>query len=215
MYCRGWVESCNMNNHGAPYHLMVPPPLDGQAPTLSPVLFRLRRDEAIVVVGPTPPACRYYSYTLYLYNRWDPRQERVRKVFDTFGQSTNQLLLKTGGSAFGKNVVLTFTCDRKVDRDVRDYEFIDNPCCGALEPKEGLVAADGSINFSFTPNRPGWFYVTVTVSDEKDRQTCGEIEIASSGPWSFNRHVSWPDRRRAQRWIRSRRGLCAERTISI
>jgi hypothetical protein len=120
LYCKGWVESCNMNNHGAPYHLMVPPPLDGQAPTLSPVLFRLRRDEAIVVVGPTPPVCRYYSYTLYLYNRWDPAQERVRKVFDTFGQSTNQLLLKTGGPAFGKNVVLTFTCDKKVDQDVRD-----------------------------------------------------------------------------------------------
>jgi hypothetical protein len=119
-YCRGWADTCNLNNHGVPYHLMVPPPLDGQAPTQSPVLFRLRRDEAIVVVGPTPPTCRYYSYTLYLYYRWDPRQGRIRKVFDTFSQSTNQLLLKTGGSAFGKNIVLTFTCDRKVDQDVRD-----------------------------------------------------------------------------------------------
>jgi hypothetical protein len=63
-----------------------------------------------------------------------------------------------------------------------DYEFIDNPCCGVLEPKEGMVAADGSIGFSFTPNRAGHFFVAVTVSDERNRQTCGEVEIISSSP---------------------------------
>ena len=40
-----------------------------------------------------------------------------------------------------------------------------------------VVAADGRIDLSFTPNRAGHFFLTVTVSDEMNRQTCGEVEI--------------------------------------
>lgn len=63
-----------------------------------------------------------------------------------------------------------------------DYEYIDDPSCGTLEPKDGLVGADGSINFSFNPNRAGAFYVDVTVADEQDRQTCGEVKIVATSP---------------------------------
>lgn len=119
-YCKGWLYSCNMNNAGAPYNTLLPPEAEGQAPTGFPAAFRLRRDEALVLVGPTPPTCRYYSYTLFVYYRWDPAQQRTRKLFDTLGQPMNRFLLNTGGSDFGKNIVLTFTCDKKVDQDVRE-----------------------------------------------------------------------------------------------
>jgi hypothetical protein len=60
-----------------------------------------------------------------------------------------------------------------------DYEYIDNPCCGTLEPRNGIVGSDGSIQFVITPNRHGTYFVEVTVLDEQDRQTCGEVEIRS------------------------------------
>ena len=56
---------------------------------------------------------------------------------------------------------------------------MDEPCCGALEPKDGLVESDGSINFSFTPDRAGTFYLEVTVADAQDRQTCGEVKVVA------------------------------------
>lgn len=122
-YCKGWLYSCNMNNAGAPYHIVFLPEVPGQADTGFPAAFRMRRDEAIVIVGPTPPECRYYSYSFFVYYRWDPAQRRVRKLFDTLGQPMNRFLLKTGGSDFAKNIVLTFTCDKRVDQEVREAAF--------------------------------------------------------------------------------------------
>lgn len=120
LYCQGVSDSCNGNNFGAPYHGFAVPALQGQEPTGNPLYFRLRRDEAIVVVGPTPPQCRFYSYALFLFTRWDPSQQRARKIFSTMGQPLNRYLVKTGGSDFGKNIVLAFTSDRKVDQAVRE-----------------------------------------------------------------------------------------------
>lgn len=61
LYCKGLADSCNGNNFGAPYHGYHIPNLEGQADAGGPFSFRLRRDEAIVVVGPTPPTCRLFS----------------------------------------------------------------------------------------------------------------------------------------------------------
>ena len=118
-YCDGTTDSCNANNFGAPYHGYAIPAPNGP-PSTDNLFFRLRRDEAIVVVGPTPPTCRFYSYALFLFKRWDPLQNRVRKIFSTMGQPLNRFLLKTGGSDFGTSIVLTFTCDQKVDQAVRE-----------------------------------------------------------------------------------------------
>jgi len=63
-----------------------------------------------------------------------------------------------------------------------DYEYMDDPCCGTLEPKDGLVGSDGTFQFSFTPNRAGTFDIEVTVADAQDRQTCGAVKIVATGP---------------------------------
>jgi|WetSurMetagenome_2_1015567.scaffolds.fasta_scaffold04242_5 hypothetical protein len=142
-YCVGKLYSCNMNNAGAPYNVIYPPPPEGGYPTTTDFpSFRIRRDEAIVVVGPTPPKCTFYSYALFLWYRWDQAQGRTRKLFDTLGQPLNRFLLNTGGSDFDKNIVLTFTCDKKVDKDVReaarDAGFPENVLNTYVVPSSGL-----------------------------------------------------------------------------
>lgn len=142
-YCLGKLYSCNMNNAGAPYNVIYPPPPAGDYPTPTDFpSFRIRRDEAIVVVGPTPPKCTFFSYALFLWYRWDQAQGRTRKLFDTLGQPLNRFLLNTGGSDFDKNIVLTFTCDKKIDKDVReaarDAGFPENVLNTYVVPSSGL-----------------------------------------------------------------------------
>ena len=117
LYCAGLADSCNGNNFNAPYHGYLIPTLDRQPPSF---YFKMRRDEAIVIVGPTPPTCRFYSWALFVFKRWDAVQQRERELFDTLGQPLNRYLVHTGGSPFNQNIVLTFTCDQKVDQAVRD-----------------------------------------------------------------------------------------------
>ena len=147
-YCSGFLYSCNMNNAGAPYNIVhPPPPPEGNYGTDTPFpSFRMRRDEAVVLVGPTPPKCTYYSYALFLWYRWDQAQGRTRKLFDTLGQPLNRFLLNTGGLDFDKNIVLTFTCDKKVDKDVReaarDAGFPEDVLNTYVVPSSGLNTND-------------------------------------------------------------------------
>lgn len=121
LYCSGTIDSCNGNNANNRYLAAVVPPLEGQADTAFEFLFRIRRNEAIVVVGPTPPPCDYYSYVSLLYSRyeegWGPTNSH--KIFSSFGDPLNRFIIKTTGGDFNKNVFLVYTADRKTNRAVR------------------------------------------------------------------------------------------------
>ncbi len=122
LFCNGMADSCNGNNFGAPYLTAKVPPLEGQSPSFAPFTFRLRRNEAVVLVGPTPPPCDYYSYTTFLFNRYDGNwgPSKTRKIFSSFGDPLNRFVLKTGGSPFSKNIVLIYTPDENTDKAVRN-----------------------------------------------------------------------------------------------
>ena len=82
MRCKGELESCNGNNNAA-YHAAAVPMLHGQAGTSSELEFRIRRNEAVVLVGKTPPPCDYFSYACYRYWRYEQGwgSDNVHKVF--------------------------------------------------------------------------------------------------------------------------------------
>ena len=64
---KGYIPDCFGNNAGAPYMAVLMDEED------MPVFgtFRLRPDEALVVVGNTPPEMRYFSYRSYVSQRYD------------------------------------------------------------------------------------------------------------------------------------------------
>lgn len=121
LYCSGIIDSCNGNNASNRYLAAVVPPLEEQADTAFEFLFRIRRNEAIVVVGPTPPPCDYYSYVSLLYSRyeegWGPTNSH--KIFSSFGDPLSRFTIKTTGGDFNKNVVIVYTADRKTKQAVR------------------------------------------------------------------------------------------------
>ncbi|WP_354645250.1 hypothetical protein [Kitasatospora camelliae] len=64
-YCEGAVFSGMWPNPQSPYIVTSMPEVPGQAPnTNPPVTWRLRQDEAIVLIGATPPPEEYFSFDL-------------------------------------------------------------------------------------------------------------------------------------------------------
>lgn len=140
MYNAGIIPSCYGNNAQAPYMVYKLPESPGQtAPnTISDAPlkpenkglwgdYRLRRDEAIVYIGPTPPECDYLSYRSYLGVRYFPEEGRARRVFGSLGDSLNNLTIKTtgtpdgaAGDVFGNTTVIITCADKSIDQRVRD-----------------------------------------------------------------------------------------------
>ncbi|MGW6393024.1 hypothetical protein ACWFR1_21515 [Streptomyces sp. NPDC055103] len=64
-YCEGAVFSAMWPNPQSPYIVTGMPEVPGQAPnTNPPATWRLRQDEAIVLIGTTPPPEEYFSFDL-------------------------------------------------------------------------------------------------------------------------------------------------------
>jgi len=81
-------------------------------------VFQMREDEAIVVIGQTPPPARYFSYTPFLSSRVYP--DGRRQVLATLGDSANNATIKTiGNTPFNAPVVLIFTPDQGTEARVR------------------------------------------------------------------------------------------------
>ncbi len=120
----GVIQSCQGNNVGAPYLAYKLPPAPGQTtPNLFAdarglaFIYHLRADEAILQIGWTPPEAAYFSYQSYLGMRYDPVQKRYIQMFNSLGDSINNLTIHTAGpkgNPFGQPVVILTAADRVV-----------------------------------------------------------------------------------------------------
>ena len=120
--CSGQIPTCECNNAGAPYEMVQVPDAPGQAPTGSPLLFRLAANEAIIIVGRTPPPMSYFSVQSFLAWRWDERQQTWVELLAPLGDTVNNLTIRTSGPAsdpFDKDTILILTADRGVDQLVQ------------------------------------------------------------------------------------------------
>jgi hypothetical protein len=125
-YCTGETPNGYYGNKGAPYIVdLVPGSPRGEADRPFPFEFRLAPDEAVVMIGLTPPSEQYFSYQLYLGHRLDPpKTEPDFLDKDYFGNSLGDAVnLRTihtiGPDPFGRPVVLIFTPDKDIEARVR------------------------------------------------------------------------------------------------
>lgn len=90
-----------------------------------PYEFRLAADEAIVMIGLTPPSEQYFSYQLYLGHRLYPPKsppDFLDKDFlgNSLGDAVNLRTIHTiGPDPFKRPVVLIFTPDKDIEARVR------------------------------------------------------------------------------------------------
>ena len=114
LYCEGNIPSAMFFNKAAPYVGIQLPPLNAPLPIL-----QLQPYEAVVLIGVTPPAAKYFSYQLYLLERVYPPDTRV-PLFASLGDTVNLRTIKTGSpQSFNRPVVFIFTPDQGTEARVR------------------------------------------------------------------------------------------------
>jgi hypothetical protein len=128
-YCAGTISSAQFMNQDAPYlsvrpwksaeELQTENQLANGTPPVppSPDAFRLQPDEAIVLIGLTPPPAKYFSYTPYLMRKVYP--QGIIKSASSLGDSLNLRTIQARGTPFNQPIVLIFTPDQTIDARVR------------------------------------------------------------------------------------------------
>lgn len=90
------------------------PELEKQSP-----VFQLGPQEAIVLIGLTPPPARYFSFTPFLFAKVSPDGKKL-PLWATLGDAVNSASVKTTGpSPFNSPVAMIFTPDQGTDARVR------------------------------------------------------------------------------------------------
>ncbi|MCK4733786.1 MAG: hypothetical protein KAT65_15130 [Methanophagales archaeon] len=122
--------SCNGNNPSAPYKAYILPPAPNQSvpnpfadKTNMSIAYRLRPDEALVLIGKTPPNCTYFSYQSFQFYHFYPIEEAFRKIFANVGDTLNHLTINPEGTSerepFGCATIIVTSADRGTDQRVR------------------------------------------------------------------------------------------------
>jgi hypothetical protein len=121
-YCEGGLPNALYANYGAPYAAGVVPPSPretGNGNNGGLPVFRLAPDEAVVLVGLTPPRETYFSYQIYLAQRHFSGVPSPL-LLNSLGDTVNIQTINTiGPDPFERPVVLIFTPDQETDARVR------------------------------------------------------------------------------------------------
>jgi len=119
LYCNGERANAGYVNR-APYLLIrVPKSADDPSPVEN---FKLPPDEAIVLIGPTPPPTKYFGYYAFLATRMFPNDPDGKRnpLVATLGDAINNATIKTvGPTPFNQPVAVILTPDRGTDGRIR------------------------------------------------------------------------------------------------
>jgi hypothetical protein len=113
----GYTPDANGNNVGVPYFGIQMPPPPGQDSLFSvPLMYNVRADEAVILIGKTPPKCKYFSYRSYLYNRYYdfPPPPKRRKINASLGETTSLYRMRPDlplDSMFSRNFAVIMAAD--------------------------------------------------------------------------------------------------------
>jgi hypothetical protein len=121
-WAKDWCENKPEVEHAwytnnEPY-LVLQVPESAAKPEVQQQNFKLRPDEAIVLIGLTPPPERYFGFYPFLQTRVVDGERLA--LMDSLGDAVNNLTVKTiGPTPFNSPVALIFTPDKGTDASVR------------------------------------------------------------------------------------------------
>jgi len=123
----GIVPDAQGNNADNPYYCMALPrsptqtvPNDGEYPNGMCNNFRIRADEAIVMIGTTPSDMKFYNYMIYLIDRSYGPERRL--LFAGLGDSINigDVKAQTGSrDGFNEPIMIIYSADKTVAERVK------------------------------------------------------------------------------------------------
>jgi hypothetical protein len=119
-FCSGKIPDAGLVNSGL--YLIPTIPESAGAKTQTP-RFKIREDEAIVLIGQTPPPAKYFGFYTHIYTRFYPDKKEGKQrtdIFGTVGDAVNNATIKTTGpSPFNRPFALIFTPDQGTDAGIR------------------------------------------------------------------------------------------------
>lgn len=126
--CKGGIYFSAMGNNPWPnayFFLKMPNPTDLKYELPYPFVYQMKQDEAIVLIGQTPPPVRYFGIQSWV--QMGPALPAGAAVTDNrtligsaFGDSVNNLTIRTTGSdPFNRPIVYIVTGNRQTERLVR------------------------------------------------------------------------------------------------
>ena len=120
-WCRYERDDAKCVNSGPYLMLMVPESATAEAQNL--MNFKIRHDEAIVLIGRTPPPAKYFGFHTFIATRFYPDKEKDKERTDIMaqlGDAVNNATIKTTGpTPFDSPVALIFTPGRGTDAAIR------------------------------------------------------------------------------------------------
>lgn len=125
-YClTGYTDNANGNNVGVPYFgIQLTPPLGLDSMYSIPLNYNVRSDEAVILIGKTPPKCKYFSYRSYLMNRFYgfPPPPTRKKINASLGETTSLYRMRPDlplDSMFSRKFALIMAADSQLAMQVK------------------------------------------------------------------------------------------------
>ena len=139
LYDAGFVKSCWGNDPNKPYLVSWIPPSPNEKVDVSKfrvaqmfgygnnltTQYRLRPDEAIILIGKTPPECKYFSFTGCLMQRTYGNETRtlwaeLTNTINNLNIKTQQTTDRSTPAPFNQNTMIVSTADKAVNDQVRE-----------------------------------------------------------------------------------------------
>ncbi|MEA1885542.1 MAG: hypothetical protein U9N62_13690 [Thermotogota bacterium] len=124
MFAARYTPDCNANNAKNSYVLIQIPPHPKQTfANRLPFSYRLDENEAVVMVGKTPPFCEFFSYRSYLLNRVSFETMTRIKIFASLGDTLNISKIKKATDdqdPFNKTIMIISTTNQLTENMIRN-----------------------------------------------------------------------------------------------
>lgn len=158
------VPSCFCNNADTPYAVYLMPEGPGQVnPNAYPFTFKLGENEAVVLLGWTPPPMAYFSYQTFLAGRFV--DGKFKRIYANLGDTINMKTINVGssvneetsGTKFNSPTIIISTPDRNTDAVIRgeiakagfDIDIVNTEIIPSALVRLGLDKEDDELNFLF------------------------------------------------------------------
>ncbi|MDD2581608.1 MAG: hypothetical protein PHR66_06405 [Desulfuromonadaceae bacterium] len=114
--CNGLTDTAFGNNAAAPYQVI--------SETYEGVRMgremQLEPYDAVIFIGKTPPSVAYFSYTGFVYDRYNGEGKDRKQIFSSIGDTINLSRINTleKKHPFNKEVIIVMTADRSTNESV-------------------------------------------------------------------------------------------------
>ncbi len=122
LYCDGISPDCAGNNAGSLYMTYRIPPNPWASLIFSmPILFQLDKDEALVLIGKTPPPVVYFSYQTFMQQRYYNDIKNYKRIFSPVGDTINNMTIRTKNSKnhYNSRLIIINAADKGIAKSVR------------------------------------------------------------------------------------------------